>query len=35
MQTIWKYKLAVGDNQIIEMPAGAQPIHVGMQAGDL
>lgn len=31
MKTIWKYPLAVANDQVISMPAGARILHVGMQ----
>jgi len=30
---VWKYSLDVTDRQDIEMPAGAIPLHVGVQRG--
>lgn len=32
---IWKYVLQITDEQIIEVPNGAKPLHVGQQDGHL
>jgi hypothetical protein len=34
-RNIWKYPLRVTDRQVIQMPAGAKPLHVGVQNEEL
>lgn len=33
--TIWKYDLRVEDEILVEMPAGAELLHVGNQTGEI
>lgn len=33
--TVWKYELKTTDQQIISMPQGARPLHVGEQRGQI
>lgn len=35
MKTIWKYKIAIADKQLIDMPMGAKPLYVGKQDSDI
>jgi hypothetical protein len=32
--TVWKFPLSAADDQQFGMPAGARPIHVGLDGGD-
>ncbi|AUR81727.1 hypothetical protein NVP1089O_77 [Vibrio phage 1.089.O._10N.261.51.F9] len=34
-QSVWKYPLKVADEQIIEVPQGAEPLKAEMQNGEL
>lgn len=33
MKTIWKYELAITDDQYVDMPIGAKPLSVDIQNG--
>jgi hypothetical protein len=33
VDTIWKFPLAIADNNVIEMPLGAEPLYVDVQNG--
>lgn len=35
VKQVWKYKLNLKDNPTVRMPAGAQPLSVGMQGDEL
>ena len=35
IKTIWKYELRITDTQVVEMPDGAEVLHVGCQAGKI
>jgi len=35
MTTIWKYTLQIDDGEMIDMPRGARPLAVQVQAGDM
>lgn len=35
MQTIYKYAIPFGDNGVVQMPAGAKPLSVGMQGNKM
>ncbi len=30
MTTIWKYPLSITDHQVIDIPGGCEPLHVGL-----
>jgi hypothetical protein len=33
MKTVWKFPLRIADHQVVEMPAGAHVVHVGLDPG--
>lgn len=33
-KTIWKYPIRIVDQQVLELPVGAEPLSVAMQHGD-